>query len=191
MAGRGKPARASGARITRALRDVFDRARNIKLLAMDVDGVLTDGTIWMDDEGRVIKRFDIRDGHGLVFLPRHGVELAILSGRSDEATLRRAEDLRIRHVVQGLRKKLPAARELAASLKIDLSEVAYVGDDINDVPVIEAVGLGCAPANACAEARRAARFVAPHDGGRGALRDVAELLLKARGAWVKVLDEMR
>lgn len=192
MAGRARRgADAGGARITRALRDVFDRARNIKLLAMDVDGVLTDGTIWMDDEGRVSKRFDIRDGHGLVFLPRHGVELAILSGRNDEVTTRRAEDLRIKHVVQGLRKKLPAARELAASLKIDLSEMAYVGDDINDVPVIEAVGLGCAPANACPEARRAARFVAPHDGGRGALRDVAELLLKARGAWVKVLDEMR
>lgn len=184
-------AKKKSGNLDRALRDLFARARRIKLLAMDVDGVMTDGTIWVSPDGEVTKRFHIRDGHGLVFLPRYGVELAILSGREDAATTRRAEDLRIPHVLQGLRKKLPAAVALAKKLKISLDEIAFVGDDINDVPVIEAVGLGCAPADASREARRAARFVAPHAGGQGALRDVAELLLKARGAWTKVLDDMR
>src|SRR4051794_5629477 len=126
----------STAKYDRALRDLFGRARKIKLLAMDVDGVMTDGTIWMAADGSVSKRFHIRDGHGLVFLPRHGIELAILSGREDAATVERAKDLRIPHVIQGLRKKLPAAIALAKKLKLSLDEIAFMGDDINDVPVI-------------------------------------------------------
>ena len=181
----------STARYDRALRDLFGRARKIKLLVMDVDGVMTDGTVWIAPNGDVSKRFHIRDGHGLVFLPPHGIQLAILSGREDAATTRRAEDLRIPYVIQGVRKKLPAAQALAKKLKLTMDEIAFMGDDINDVPVIEAAGLGCAPADACREAKRAARFVAPHGGGQGALRDLAELLLKARGAWAKVVDDMR
>lgn len=184
-------ASGSGKQIDRALRDLFARARRIKLLALDVDGTMTDGTVWIDGDGKVTKRFSIRDGHGLVFLPRNGVQLAILSGREDAASLRRAEDLGIEHVVQGLRIKLPAARALADKLGIGMAEIAYMGDDINDVPVIEAVGLGCAPADAAPEAKAAARFVAPHGGGMGAVRDVAELILKARGAWPKIVREMR
>jgi 3-deoxy-D-manno-octulosonate 8-phosphate phosphatase (KDO 8-P phosphatase) len=173
----------------RALRDLFERARKIRLLALDVDGVLTDGTIWLSPKGEVTKRFHIRDGLSLMLLRRHGVELAILSGREDAATARRAEDLGIRHVLQGLKKKLPAATSLAKKLGLSLDQVAFMGDDINDVALIGAVGLGCAPADGCHEALEAARFVAPHGGGQGAVRDLAELLLKAGGAWAKVLAE--
>lgn len=171
--------------------DLEARARRVKLLALDVDGVLTDGTIWTAPDGTVTKRFHIRDGHALVMMRKYGVELAILSGREDAATSARAKELGFVHVVQGLRKKLPAARDLSGKLGLDLDEVAYMGDDINDVPVIEAVGLGAAPADAAPEARDAARFVSAHPGGGGAVRELCETILKAKGAWSAVLEAMR
>lgn len=167
------------------------RAGRVRLLALDVDGVLTDGTVWVAPDGQVTKRFHIRDGHALVMMRKHGVELAILSGREDGATMARAKELGFLHVVQGLRKKLPAARELAAKLGVPLEEVAFMGDDINDVPVIEAVGLGAAPADGAPEARAAARFVSAHPGGGGAVRELCETILKAKGAWSAVLEAMR
>ena len=143
----------------RALADVFGRARKVRLLALDVDGVLTDGTISMSPDGDVSKRFNIRDGHALIHLPMNGVQLAILSGRSDAVNELRAKELRFGHVLQGLRRKLPALEELAKRLHLSLEQIAYMGDDINDVPVIEAVGLGAAPADASPEAIAASRFV--------------------------------
>ena len=169
-----------------------EAAKKIRLLALDVDGVLTDGTIWVAPDGGVTKRFHIRDGHALVMLPKYaGVELAILSGRDDASTAARAKDLRIAHVVQGLRQKLPAAKELAEKLGLSLDQIAFMGDDINDVPVIEAVGLGCAPADACPEAIAAAKFVSRSPGGRGAVRELCELLFKAQEKWPTVLAAMR
>lgn len=175
----------------RALADLFARARKIKLLALDVDGVLTDGTILLAPDGSVSKRFDIRDGHALIFLPGNGVELAIVSGRKDVVNELRAKELRFSHVKQAVRRKLPAVDELAKELGIDLEEVAYMGDDVNDVPVIEAVGLGAAPADGTPEAIASARFVSSKGGGRGAVRELAELILKARGAWTELLETMR
>lgn len=175
----------------RALADLFERARKIKLLALDVDGVLTDGTIWMDPDGDVTKRFDIRDGHVLVHLPRFGVRCAIVSGRTDAVNELRAKDLRFSYVIQGSPRKLPAIRELAKSAKVSLEQIAYMGDDVNDVSAIEAVGLGAAPADASPEAVAAARFVSSRHGGRGAVRELGELLLKARGAWSEVLEDVR
>ena len=175
----------------RALADLFARAREIRLLALDVDGVLTDGTILLAPDGIVSKRFDIRDGHALIFLPKAGVELAIVSGRNDEVNELRARELRFAHVKQGIRRKLPTVQELAAKLGIGLDAVAYMGDDVNDVPVIEAVGLGAAPRDAAPEAIAAARFVSSKNGGRGAVRELAELLLKARGAWQEIIEDMR
>lgn len=175
----------------RALADLFERARKVRLLALDVDGVLTDGTIWMGPDGAVTKRFDIRDGHALIHLPRNGIELAIVSGRSDAVNEIRAKELRFGYVVQSVRRKLPAVQELAKRLKLSLDQIAYMGDDVNDVPVIEAVGLGAAPGNGTIEAREAARFVSSQPGGHGAVRELAELLLKARGAWQEIVEGMR
>ena len=175
----------------RALADLFARARKVKLLALDVDGVLTDGTILMAPDGSVSKRFDIRDGHALIFLPANGVQLAIVSGRKDVVNELRAKELRFSYVKQAVRRKLPAVRDLADELELGLEEVAYMGDDVNDVPVIEAVGLGAAPADGTPEAIAAARFVSSKGGGRGAVRELAELLLKARGAWASLLETMR
>ena len=175
----------------RALADLFERAREIKLLALDVDGVLTDGTIQISPDGSVSKRFDIRDGHALIYLPRAGVDLAIISGRTDTVNEIRARELRFGHVLQGVRNKLPALHELARRLRIPLDKVAYMGDDVNDVAVIEAVGLGAAPKNAVPEAVAAARFVSSKNGGHGAVRELAELILKARGAWQEILEGMK
>lgn len=175
----------------RALADLFERAREVKLLALDVDGVLTDGRIQLSPDGSVSKRFDIRDGHALIYLPRSGVDLAILSGRTDTVNEIRARELRFNHVVQGVRHKLPALHDLARRLRIPLDKVAYMGDDVNDVPVIEAVGLGAAPKNAAPEAVAAARFVSSKNGGHGAVRELAELILKARGAWQEILEGMK
>jgi len=175
----------------RALADLFERAREIKLLVLDVDGVLTDGTIQISPDGSVSKRFDIRDGHALIYLPRAGVELAILSGRTDTVNEIRARELRFGHVLQGVRNKLPALQELARRLRIPLDKVAYMGDDVNDVSVIEAVGLGAAPKNGVPEAVAAARFVSSKNGGHGAVRELAELILKARGAWQEILEGMK
>ena len=167
----------------RALKDLFERARRVKLLVLDVDGVLTDGTIWMAPDGAVTKRFDIRDGHGLIHLPGQGIRLAIISGRDDAVTVARARDLRFNGVIQGVRAKLPALKDLAGEAGVTLAEVAYMGDDINDISVIRAVGLGCAPADAAPEARDAAWFVSSSPGGRGAVRELCELILKSRGVW--------
>lgn len=193
MRGRRSPKRQEPPRGAerRALADLFARARKIKLLALDVDGVLTDGTILLSPDGTVSKRFDIRDGHALIFLPGNGVQLAIVSGRNDPVSELRAKELRFQYVRQGVRRKLPALQELADELELDLEEVAYMGDDVNDVPVIEAVGLGAAPADAAPEAVASARFVSSKQGGRGAVRELAELLLKARGAWTDLLETMR
>ena len=175
----------------RALADVFERARKIRLLALDVDGVLTDGTIWMGPDGSVSKRFDIRDGHALIHLQRNGVQLAIVSGRDDAVTALRAKELRFGHVLQGVRLKLPALKDLARRRKLSMAEIAYMGDDVNDIAVIKAVGLGAAPGNGAPEARAAARFVSSQPGGHGAVRELAELLLKARGAWQEIVEGKR
>ena len=168
------------------------RALRVKLLVLDVDGVMTDGTVWQDADGGITKRFHIRDGHGLVLLKKHaGIPLAIISGRSDPATVHRAKDLGFAHVLQGVHHKLPAAKELAAGLSLGLDEIAFMGDDIIDVPLMEAVGLGAAPSDACPEAIEAAAFVSGFAGGQGAVRELCELLMKARGVWSVAIDAMR
>lgn len=173
-------------------KDLEARARRVKLLILDVDGVMTDGTVWQDADGGISKRFHIRDGHGLVLLKKHGgIPLAIISGRSDPATAHRAKDLGFAHVVQGVHHKLQAGTELAASLSIPLDDVCFMGDDIIDVPLMEKVGLSAAPANSCPEALEAAAFVSAFDGGQGAVRELCELLMKSRGLWTVAIDAMR
>lgn len=173
-------------------KDLEARARRIKLLVLDVDGVMTDGTVWQGADGGISKRFHIRDGHGLVLLKKHAqLPLAIISGRNDPATAHRAKDLGFAHVVQGVHHKLQAGKELAASLDLSLDDLCFMGDDIIDLPLMEAVGLSAAPANACPEALEAAAFVSAFDGGNGAVRELCELLMKSRGLWSVAIDAMR
>jgi 3-deoxy-D-manno-octulosonate 8-phosphate phosphatase (KDO 8-P phosphatase) len=163
-------------------RDVLDRAARIKLALFDVDGVLTDGRVILgaDDE---YKCFDIKDGHGLRMLARHGVATGIITGRSSAAVTRRAQELGIEHVHQGCKEKLPFFHTLLAQLGLTPVQVAYMGDDWMDLPVMLQAGLAVAVHDAHALVRQHAHWVTPSGGGRGAARELAELLVYARGGY--------
>jgi len=148
-----------------------------------VDGTLTDGGVALDGQGGEWKRFDIQDGMGIARLQREGVEVALISGRRSEATTRRAEELGIREVVNGIRDKLPALKELCDSRGLASHEVCYVGDDVNDISCILWSGLGVAVRNARLEVKAAADWITPSSGGCGAVRDVAERIMAINGGF--------
>ncbi|QEY32425.1 phosphatase [Synechococcus sp. RSCCF101] len=157
--------------------------RQLALLVLDVDGVLTDGGLWLDPAGALQKRFDVRDGLGLKLLQRSGLELALLSGGQGGATEARARHLGIRHCLVGIRDKPAALRALQASLECPPEQTALVGDDLNDLAVRPVVGLLLAPADACRPLRHQADAVLQRRGGHGAVRELAERILQARGDW--------
>ncbi|MFI5235853.1 MAG: KdsC family phosphatase [Gemmatimonadales bacterium] len=168
------------------------RARAIKLVGFDVDGVLTDNGIYVAvQDGRRVesKRFDARDGVGLHFLQQAGLEIAWVSGRSSEATTDRARELHVAEVIQdaGMGYKLPAVRSLLARRGLGWADFAFVGDDVADIPVLRRAGVAIAVANAVPEVKALGHLVTAHSGGAGAVREVAETLLKARGEWEGIL----
>jgi len=154
---------------------------SVKLLAMDVDGVLTDGTLGYDEAGREQKRFHVADGMGLTALRMAGIQVAWLSGRDSLAVWKRARELRVSHVRQGVRDKGRALSEIAALLNLPKSAVAFVGDDWNDLLAFEAAGLRIAVRNADAEVCRAADLITERSGGHGAIREVCDALLQSQG----------
>lgn len=160
----------------------------IKMLVIDVDGVMTDGTIILDSNGNESKRFSILDGHGIKMWHRAGLETAIISGRESGATVARAKQLSISRVVQGQKKKLPAFEALLAETGFDASEVAYIGDDLLDLPLVVRAGLGVAVANAVQELKDGADMITAKTGGNGAVREVIELVLKETGKWPKLME---
>lgn len=166
---------------------VTEKARAVKLLALDVDGVLSDGRLMFSEDGNEMKSFDTQDGHGIKMLQKAGIEVAIITGRTTQLVQRRAGNLGIRHLVQGREDKLVALKELIQPMGIELDEVAYVGDDWPDLPAILAVGFGVAVANAHHELRTRADHVTNHTGGRGAVREVCDLLLLAQGRYEDAL----
>jgi 3-deoxy-D-manno-octulosonate 8-phosphate phosphatase (KDO 8-P phosphatase) len=163
------------------------RCQPIKLLVVDVDGVLTDGVIAIDDTGREIKHFNVRDGLGFSLWHLAGKQSAILSGRRTLAVDRRAAELRIAHVLQGHDQKSAPFHELIESLGLEPEQVCYVGDDLPDLPVLRAAGLSACPVDAASEVKEAAQFIAKAQGGRGAVREVIEQILKAQGSWEGLL----
>lgn len=159
----------------------------IKLLLLDVDGVLTDGSIVYADDGTEIKRFHVRDGSGLKFWQRAGNRAAIVSGRTSKAVEMRAAELGVSPVLQGRPDKLPAFAEVLALTGLRPDEVCAIGDDLPDLPVLRRCGLAVAVADACPEVRAAAHYVTAAPGGRGAVREAVEWLLKSQGKWDDVL----
>lgn len=157
--------------------------RRISLVVLDVDGVLTDGGLWFDADGRLLKRFDVRDGLGIRLLQQAGLEVAFLSGGQGGATEVRARQLGIRHCLVGIKDKPTALTALQQELNISDVETAFLGDDLNDLAVRPVVGLLIAPNDACEPVRRGAHAVLRRAGGRGAVRELAERLLQARGCW--------
>jgi 3-deoxy-D-manno-octulosonate 8-phosphate phosphatase (KDO 8-P phosphatase) len=172
----------------RASRRHGPRLRQLRLLVLDVDGVLTDGGLWTTESGEVIKRFDVRDGLGLRLLREAGVEVAWLSGGKSGATEQRARYLGIARVLTGVGDKPAALSALQAELGVSREESAFVGDDLNDLAVKPAIGLLVCTADAAAPLRRQADWVLDRNGGDGAVRRLAEEILKARGDWAALAE---
>jgi 3-deoxy-D-manno-octulosonate 8-phosphate phosphatase (KDO 8-P phosphatase) len=163
--------------------NLADRCAAIDLLAVDVDGVLTDGVIILDDQGVESKHFHVRDGLGYSLWHRAGKRSAILSGRQAEVVSRRAVELGISYLAQGLSNKGDALEAMLRDLELEPRQVCFVGDDLVDLPVLRAVGLSACPSDAVAEVRDCALLVTHAAGGRGAVREVIELILRAQGSW--------
>ncbi len=173
--------------------DVNQLASRIKLLLMDVDGVLTDGRLYNvpGPDGQMVetKGFDSQDGIALQWLNWKGIKSGVISGRVSPATVERAKQTKITYVYQGHTEKIPIFEEILRDAKIDSTEVAYIGDDLTDAIVMRRVGLPVATANAREEVKRQASYVTSQPGGQGAVREVIELILKAQGLWEEILKK--
>jgi 3-deoxy-D-manno-octulosonate 8-phosphate phosphatase (KDO 8-P phosphatase) len=169
--------------------DAAEKAKKVRLFLVDVDGVLTDGGIVYDGGGREIKRFHVRDGHGIKMLQRAGVEVGIITGRTSEVVAFRARELGVSLVRQGTWDKVSAWREILAEKGFLPEETAYVGDDIVDVPLMRQVGFAAAVADAESYVLEAADFVSARPGGQGAVREIIEFVLRSSGAWEKIVSK--
>ena len=158
----------------------------IRLLVLDVDGVMTDGRIIMDDAGREIKNFDVRDGHGIKVLMRYGIDVIIVTGRRSTVVEHRARDLGISEVHQGVTNKVEISDAILSNRSLNYEQIAFVGDDIVDIPLLRRVGFSAAVADAAEDVRKCADYVTVRKGGRGAVREVCEVILKAKGEWTDV-----
>jgi 3-deoxy-D-manno-octulosonate 8-phosphate phosphatase (KDO 8-P phosphatase) len=170
-----------------AREDVGRRASRVRLLLLDCDGVLTDGRITPVEGGEELKSFHTRDGHGLVMLHRAGLRSGIISGRTSRLVELRAADLGISYVRQGALDKVEVFESLLAEAGVEPEGVAYVGDDVVDIPLMRRCGLGVAVADATPDTREAAHHVTRLPGGHGAVREVCELILKAQGLWDELM----
>jgi 3-deoxy-D-manno-octulosonate 8-phosphate phosphatase (KDO 8-P phosphatase) len=166
-----------------------ERAAAIRLILLDVDGVLTDGTVVMHGDGTESKAFHIRDGAAIVWAMQTGIPIGLLSARSSAATVQRATQLGIRIVAQGAISKPVEFERIIAGQGVAESEVAYMGDDLLDIPVLKRVGLAGAPADAAPEVRETVDWVSSHGGGRGAVREFIELVLRAQGQWDAIVKD--
>jgi 3-deoxy-D-manno-octulosonate 8-phosphate phosphatase (KDO 8-P phosphatase) len=165
------------------------RSSRIKLLLMDCDGVLTDGRLWLTDNGDEQKSFNTHDGLGLSLLHRAGLKSGIISGRTSTAVSRRARELGVEFVRQGNPDKIEAFEQVLKEAGVDENEVAFVGDDLPDIPLMQRVELAIAVADAVEETRLAAHYVTQVRGGEGAVREVIEMILKSQGRWNDLVDE--
>lgn len=162
---------------------VRKKAAQIRLLLLDVDGVLTDGGIIIDDRGLETKRFDVRDGLGIALLIRAGIKVGFLSGRSSRVVTRRARELKVRLVYQGVQNKPAVYAKIKKRMRVTDDQIAYVGDDIVDLPLLKSAGLGVAVRDGGPELQRRVDYVTQRPGGNGAVREIAEILLKAQRKW--------
>lgn len=163
------------------MQDILDKARQIRLVIFDVDGVLTDGSLYLGDDGQEYKAFHSRDGHGMKLLQSTGVTIGIITGRTSQVVKLRMDSLGVSHVYQGQLDKLPAYHRLRTELGLEADQIAYVGDDLVDLPIMRQVGLAIAVQDAHPLVKQHAHWQTPTAGGRGAARDVCELIMEAQG----------
>jgi 3-deoxy-D-manno-octulosonate 8-phosphate phosphatase (KDO 8-P phosphatase) len=168
--------------------EIFEKAANIKLVVFDVDGVLTDSTLYFGDDGQEYKAFNSKDGHGMKMLQQGGVPIAIITARESNVVRHRMANLGIEHVFQGQKEKLPCLLKLAEELKLEMEEIAYVGDDVIDLPVMVRVGLPIAVGDAHNMVKQHAMWTTRHNGGRGAAREVCEAILQGQGKLTEMLQ---
>jgi len=176
--------------VLQAPAELVARCRLIELLVADVDGVLTDGVIALDGHGVETKHFHVRDGMAYSLWHQAGKQAAILSGRRGAAVERRAAELKIAHVLQGHEQKSAPLRSLIEALRLLPYQVCFVGDDLADLPVLRAAGLAACPADAVSEVKDAAHLITQAPGGRGAVREVVEVILKSQGKWDDLVGEI-
>lgn len=168
--------------------DIIDRARKIKLLMLDCDGVLTDGRIILLPEGDETKAFDVKDGHAMVMAQRAGLRIAIISGRKSAVVRARAKELGVAHLHEMAWAKTDAYERVLAEEGLIEEEVCYVGDDVVDIPLLRRAGLAVAVADAVEETKQYSHAVTGRAGGRGAVREVIELILKTQGKWDEAMS---
>jgi 3-deoxy-D-manno-octulosonate 8-phosphate phosphatase (KDO 8-P phosphatase) len=170
--------------------DVQERAAAVKLVILDVDGVMTDGLIIIDDHGVETRHFDIKDGFGTVAMQLSGIEVAIITSKESPVVAHRARELKIGRLHQGVRRKTEVYETILQDMGIRDEEVCYVGDDVIDLGLMRRAGLAVAVADAVEEVKAVAHHVTAAPGGRGAVREVAELILKAQGKWEAILEKV-
>lgn len=171
------------------LREMCD-LKKIKLVVLDVDGTLTDGGIYYDANGNEIKRFDVKDGLGIKVAMSAGLKFAILTGRQSAMVRKRAEELGIQYLLEGIQKKAPALMKLSEETGVSLAEMAYIGDDWNDLQAIMLTGFKACPSDATEEIKEICDYVAEKEGGRGAVRECLEFILKAYETWEHMVSEL-
>lgn len=171
------------------MQEVLDKAKNIKLVIFDVDGVLTDGSLFYGDDGQEYKAFNSRDGHGMKMLQASGVLIGIITGRTSDLVLHRMKNLNIAHIYQGKLEKLPAYEELITKLSLQPEQVAYVGDDVVDLPIMIRVGLAITVPNGHELTKKHAHWVTSQAAGAGAAREVCELIMKSQGTYEPTMQK--
>ena len=167
------------------------KLKNVKLIISDVDGVLTDGSIYIGANGEEMKRFSVEDGAGVALAKVAGLKIALLSGRYSSATGIRAKELKIEDIYNGILNKIPAYEELKQKYNLEPSEIAYIGDGLIDLPVMEKSGVPISVRNAYPPVKKAALYITDKNGGSGALREVVDLILKAKGLYEEAIKRMR
>jgi len=164
-----------------------EKIKKIKLLILDVDGVMTNGEIILDDQGRELKIFNVQDGFGIVLFQRAGYKTAILSARSTGSVTARAKDLKMNRICQNARPKIKVYKKLIRDLKIKDDQICFIGDDLPDIEVLKKVGFSVTVSNAVSEVKKIVDYVTKNEGGQGAVREVIELILKMNNKWSSVL----
>ena len=171
------------------MQEVLDKAKKVKLVIFDVDGVLTNGSLFYGDDGQEYKAFNSLDGHGMKMLQENGVTIGIITGRTSNVVTHRMKNLKVDHVYQGKLEKLPAYEELIQKLSLQPDQVAYVGDDVVDLPIMIRVGLAITVPGAHELTKKHAHWVTTQQAGAGAAREICELIMKAQGTFDSAMDK--
>ena len=168
--------------------DIAQKAQKIKLLILDVDGVLTNNMLIYSEDGQEHKAFHTRDGHGMVLLQKSQVDIGIITGRKSQLVSNRMKDLKVKHVYQGVPDKLPTFLKLVDELNLSLDEIAYIGDDILDLPILTRIGLAITPADGDDEVKSRVDYISPFKGGQGCVREICEIIMRSQGSWQQHMD---